>query len=141
MITNKFFRGIDDLTDAFFIRKQVFIDEQGISETIERDSYDQSSDHVVIYENSQPIGTGRLVFKYGEYSIGRVAVLKEHRAKNVGALVVNLLKDKAIHHGASEVHVHAQKEVEGFYRKLGYKAYGDIYEEAGIEHISMSINR
>jgi predicted GNAT family N-acyltransferase len=33
--------------------------------------------------------------------------------------------------------VHAQLPVRGFYEKLGFTAYGDVYEEAGIPHISM----
>lgn len=141
MLTNKLLKGTDDLTDALSIRKKVFIDEQGIPKSIERDIYDKSSEHIVVYENNQPIGTGRLVFKEGEYSIGRVAVLQEHRAKKIGSLVVDELKDKAISHGATEVHVHAQKEVEGFYKKLGFEAYGNVYYEAGIKHINMMIKK
>jgi predicted GNAT family N-acyltransferase len=33
--------------------------------------------------------------------------------------------------------VHAQVPVRGFYEKLGFAAYGEVYEEAGIPHISM----
>ena len=35
---------------------------------------------------------------------------------------------------------HVQLGVKGFYDKLGFKAVGDIYEEVGIEHITMVHN-
>ena len=37
----------------------------------------------------------------------------------------------------NEVHLHAQIHAKGFYEALGYTPFGDIFLEAGIEHISM----
>lgn len=137
MITYKLLRGTDDLTDAFTIRRKVFIGEQGVPEDIELDSIDQTSEHIVIYDEDQPIGTGRLLVEDGMVLIGRVAVLKEYRSQKIGSIVVNQLRDKAFGNGATEVHLHAQKAVQGFYEKLGFRAYGEEFEEASILHISM----
>ena len=38
-------------------------------------------------------------------------------------------------HGAVELH--AQVHAAGFYDKAGYTPYGEVYLEAGIEHVSM----
>ncbi|HVJ48155.1 GNAT family N-acetyltransferase [Desulfitobacterium sp.] len=141
MITHKLLMGTDDLTDAFMIRRRVFIEEQGVPEYIELDSLDQTSEHIVIYDEGQPIGTGRLIVEDGRVLIGRVAVLKEYRSQKIGSIVVNELKGKAFDEGATEVHLHAQKAVQGFYEKLGFKAYGEDFEEAGIWHISMMITK
>lgn len=139
MITTKLFSGKDDIQEALEVRKAVFINEQGISERIERDEYDKVAEHVIVYENGIPLATGRLLREDNQYTIGRVAVLKEHRSKKLGAVVVNALVEKAFKNGASEVQIHAQKWVQGFYEKLGFRVYGDVFVEAGIEHISMSI--
>lgn len=137
MIIHKFLRGTDDLTDAFTIRKKVFIEEQGVPEEIELDSIDQTSEHIVIYDEDRPIGTGRLLEEDGLTLIGRVAVLKDDRSQKIGSIVVNQLRAKAFENGATEVHLHAQRAVQGFYEKLGFEAYGEEFEEAGILHISM----
>lgn len=137
MITYKLLRGTDNLTDAFSIRKKVFIEEQGVPEDIELDSIDQTSVHIVIYDDDKPIGTGRLLEEDGLTLIGRIAVLKEYRSQKIGSRVVNRLRAKAFENGAEEVHLHAQKAVQKFYEKLGFEAYGVEFEEAGILHISM----
>lgn len=137
MITYKMLKGTDNLTDAFAIRRKVFIEEQGVPEDIELDSLDQTSGHIVIYDDKRPIGTGRLLEEDGLVLIGRVAVLKEYRSQKIGSIVVNQLRAKAFKDGATEVHLHAQKAVQGFYEKLGFVAYGEEFEEAGIRHISM----
>jgi len=36
-----------------------------------------------------------------------------------------------------EFRLGAQVRAQSFYEKLGYKAYGPIFQDAGIEHISM----
>ncbi len=38
------------------------------------------------------------------------------------------------HTGA--VDLHGQTHARGFYQQLGYAAYGELFSEAGIEHIS-----
>ncbi|NBO42976.1 MAG: GNAT family N-acetyltransferase [Betaproteobacteria bacterium] len=35
--------------------------------------------------------------------------------------------------------LHAQCSAEGFYRRLGFKAQGDVFQDAGIDHIEMSL--
>ena len=39
--------------------------------------------------------------------------------------------------GFAEIIVHAQIAVVGFYRRLGYVAEGEEFEDAGIPHIAM----
>lgn len=141
MITHRLLRGTEDLTDAFAIRRKVFIEEQAVPEAIELDSLDQTSEHIVIYDEAQPIGTGRLLIEEGIVLIGRVAVLKNYRSQKIGSSVVNLLRAKAFKNGAKEVHLHAQKAVQNFYEKLGFEAYGEEFEEAGILHIRMKTTK
>jgi len=139
MLTTQWISGMDKdlLTDAHAVRRTVFCEEQQIDESIEMDDLDQSSIHVVIYDSDKPIATGRLVVLNDSFSIGRVAVLPEYRGKHIGDLVVRLLIRTAVDMGGDQQHIHAQLSVRGFYEKLGFVAQGEVYEEAGIPHISM----
>jgi len=130
-------KGSDDLKDAYAIRHQVFIIEQKVPEKEEWDEYDKTSDHILLYQDGKPIGTGRLLVIDGNYFLGRIAVLKEYRGKDRGKILVESMLDRAAQKGANEVHIHAQTYAMGFYEKLGFRAYGETFMEAGIEHIAM----
>ena len=128
-------------TDAQKVRNEVFCIEQKINKDIERDGLDSTAIHAVVYEKDNPVSTGRLICENNKYYIGRVATLKEHRCKGLGNLVVKELINWAFNNNISEVYIHAQKHAEEFYRKIGFESYGDVFFEAGIEHISMVINK
>lgn len=127
--------------DALEIRRQVFIEEQGVSENIERDSYDDDAVHVIAYDNDKPVATARLINKDGEYYIGRVATLKEKRGFGLGTIVMKALLEYAFENNINKITIHSQKHAERFYEKLGFIKYGDTYLEEGIEHVSMYIEK
>src|SRR5690606_1228452 len=60
-------------TQASFIRKVVFVDEQGVSQEEEMDGRDDSCVHALATLGDTAVATGRL---RPEGSIGRMAVLK-----------------------------------------------------------------
>lgn len=134
------FVDFDMIEIPYKIREKVFIQGQNIAVDVERDIYDKEADHVVVYEENIAVATGRLIYKDGEYLIGRIGVLPEYRGKRYGDLVVRMLVDKAFRKGAFDVFVHAQLSAVDFYKKIGFKRFGDVYIESGIEHISMSIS-
>lgn len=138
MITTKWIVNGQDLSDPYYIREKVFIEEQNVPEFIEKDDLDKTAHHVVVYNNDKPVATGRLIItKKQQYILGRIAVLKEHRGQHFGDLVVRMLVRRAFDMGAKEIHIHAQTKVQRFYEKLGFTPYGQIYQEAGIDHINM----
>ena len=69
--------------------------------------------------------------------LGRLAVGKDARGMGLGKLLVHAIEQRATECGLATVELHAQTHARGFYRQLGYAAYGDLFSEAGIEHISM----
>lgn len=134
--------GNDDLGDAHQIRKKVFIEEQNVPEEIERDKLDISCTHAIVYNGELPIATGRIVFKGdNNCSLGRIAVLKEYRGQNIGKILVENLVKKSFELGAYEVHIHAQKHAEGFYKMLNFTPYGELFYEGGIPHVSMVLHK
>lgn len=127
------------LADAFLVRQKVFTDEQGFDAAIDEDDRDPIAHHVVLYHGGEPVATGR-TFPHGErpgvWVIGRVAVLPAHRG-GTGRLLMNLLEQQAKGQGAGEITLGAQCQARGFYEKIGYEAYGDVFDEEGCPHIHM----
>ncbi|MPM96948.1 Acetyltransferase [bioreactor metagenome] len=128
----------EDMEDAFYIRREVFIKEQNVPEEEEFDEEDLRSHHVVVYSDGRPVATGRLFKTEENWFIGRISVLKDFRGKQLGKLVVEKLLERAAEIEAMDVHIHAQTHAVNFYEKFGFITYGDTFLEAGIEHISMA---
>ncbi|MBQ4100443.1 MAG: GNAT family N-acetyltransferase [Oscillospiraceae bacterium] len=125
--------GIDD---AFFVRKTVFIDEQGFFD--EFDLIDDIAHHLVVLDNNKTIGTARIFTeKEGEWHIGRVAVLKEYRNKGLGFKIMQKIHQKIYEIGGIKAELSAQCRASSFYEKLGYIKEGEIYLDEHCEHIKM----
>ncbi len=127
----------EELGDAFYVRREVFIKEQNVTEAEEFDEADLRSHHVVVYAADRPVATGRLFNDGKTWLIGRISVLKECRGKQIGKLVVEKLLEKAAELEAGDIYIHAQTHAVTFYEKFEFIAYGDVFLEADIEHISM----
>ncbi|MFM2275235.1 MAG: hypothetical protein RL211_1107 [Pseudomonadota bacterium] len=127
------------------LRQTVFTDELGIPASIEQDAADATALHAVICNRlGQTLGTGRLLAGDFEGStakgvsrIGRVAVTRALRGSGLGRDVIKALMDAAANRGDRQVSLHAQRNAEGFYTRLGFVASGEPFEEAGIAHIEM----
>ncbi len=135
----------NELSDyARSIREKVFCDEQGVLPEEDFDGSDRHSESVVLLieepPNSpkKPVATGRIIVgARGEATLGRIACVKEERGKGYGAVIVKELMRRCGEKGFDTVYVHSQTRAKGFYEKLGFKEYGDVYMEAGIAHINM----
>jgi len=137
MLELKWFFGDKGLDDAYAIRREVFVQEQNVSEADEYDGTDGACTHLVLYEDGIPIATGRIMITGNDYVIGRVAVLKAHRGKQLGFGIMQTLIEACCVMGSERQILHAQTHARGFYEKLGFAAYGEEFEEAGIPHIAM----
>lgn len=119
------------------IRFAVFVDEQAVPAELEMDERDPDCLHVLALDaRGSPIGTGRIDLQDGG-RVGRMAVLAAHRGAGVGRALIEALHAHAIAGGCAEVWCHAQTAAQAFYERAGYVAEGGVFEEAGIEHITM----
>ena len=116
------------------IRTTVFVVEQRVPPEIEMDDRDAVSVHALAFVDGAPVGTGRLL---PDGHIGRMAVLREARASGVGGAVLERLVEEARRRGFREAVLSAQTHALAFYRKHGFEAVGEAYEEAGIPHQEM----
>jgi|SRR5690606_9801180 predicted GNAT family N-acyltransferase len=118
------------------IRFAVFVDEQRVPASLEMDERDPHCRHVLAFVGDEPVATGRLdIARRGK--IGRVAVLAAARRSGVGRAVMERLHALAAAHGLDAVWCHAQVTAAPFYERLGYAAVGDVFVEAGIDHVRM----
>jgi predicted GNAT family N-acyltransferase len=118
------------------IRREVFVREQGIPESEEWDGEDAASVHVLATLNREPVGTGRL---NPAGKIGRIAVMSGTRGRGIGTRILRCLILEARRHGIREPYLHAQVQAVPFYERLGFSREGEVFDEAGIPHVRMSL--
>lgn len=121
------------------IRREVFIQEQGIPADMEWDAADASCLHALARNRfGVPLATGRMLEHVpGVAKIGRMAVLRPMRGTQIGRQVLDALMAEARKQGYREVLLHAQLSAESFYLRAGFQRRGQPFEEAGIAHVEM----
>ncbi len=126
--------------EAYLIREQVFVQEQGVPEDMELDEFDPAATHALAYEGPLCVGTARLVhLDHHHAQIGRMAVLSTFRKRGIGKAILNHLIALAQAEGVLTLTLHSQVSAIPFYAKHGFIAQGPIYDEAGIPHRNMML--
>ena len=120
--------------DICAIRYEVFVGEQNVPEELEIDGLDGEAKHVLAFVDDLPIGTGRIL---GDGHIGRVAVLRDYRGLGIGKMIMKELIKWAQDMSLDKVWLSSQWQAHSFYLDLGFVCIGEIYKEAGIDHIKM----
>ncbi|MGI9419175.1 MAG: GNAT family N-acetyltransferase [Geminicoccaceae bacterium] len=126
---------------AFAVREAVFVDEQEIPLPLEFDGLDDEADHLLARLNGKTVGTLRLRRIGGASAkIERVAVLEHARGHGIGAALVIAAIEHLREQSLREARLHAQTYALGFYTKLGFTAFGDVFDEDGIPHRAMRMD-
>jgi predicted GNAT family N-acyltransferase len=131
-----------DWPEVAALRTRVFVEEQGVPPEIERDHRDATAVHALSRdETGRVVATGRLLVgadpDTAPATIGRMAAEASVRGRGHGAAVLAELHRQAALRGVREIELHAQLTARSFYERAGYTAVGDVYEEAGIAHVTM----
>lgn len=140
MMKSKIITTEEDLKKAFNIRIEVFVEEQGVPLEDELDEFDKLNgqcEHILVYFNEQPVGTGRIRLVDGFGKLERICILKPYRKFGLGKVIIKALEEVAEKDGVSKIKLHGQKHAEGFYNKLGYQTSSSVFMEDGIPHILM----
>jgi predicted GNAT family N-acyltransferase len=121
------------------IRTAVFQLEQGIDPSLDWDGLDLKSIHLLATVGGEGAGCARLR-EYADASalkLERLAVLKAYRHQGIGREIVHT----AIAYSQSQEYatliLHAQLPTVEFYKRLGFMAVGNPFEEAAIMHLKM----
>ena len=140
-----------DLEGVYALRHEVFVLEQRVPVELERDELDATADHAVALDAAgEVVGTGRLVdgridqegcLEAGSAgtvgTVGRMAVAASARGGGTGRALLDLLVRRADDRGLPAVELHAQVHALAFYERAGFAPFGQVYLEAGIEHLGM----
>lgn len=116
------------------VRREVFIVEQMVPESLEWESDD--GEHVWFVAESR-LGLIGVVRLAADGRIGRMAVRRPFRGKGVGTALLRAALDAAATAGMAEVHLAAQTHALGFYARQGFEVEGEEYLDAGILHRTM----
>ena len=127
----------DDIEQVQAIRRIVFNEGQNVPVADEVDGLDSQALHLLLRLDGQPIGTARLLINDDTCKIGRVAVLAEHRGRGFGVTIMQKALDVLRAEGLGQAKLGAQTHAIGFYERLGFKAIGPEYQDAGIPHRDM----
>lgn len=128
----------DDLATCLALRRRVFIEEQGVSEADEVDGRDGDALHVLATLDGAPLGCARILIVGEVAKIGRVCVVKDARGTGLGAAIIKACLDVARRQpGLTRAKLGAQLHALSFYEKLGFAAFGPVYDDAGIPHRDM----
>ena len=121
---------------AFKIREEVFIGQLKIDPNMEYEFENESAHYLFFDEDDNPIATARFRKTSEGYKIERFAVIKTHRNKGLGKIILNILLDDIIPLNET-IYLNAQIEAIDFYQKNGFKTIGDTFLDAGIVHYKM----
>ncbi|RZS82897.1 putative GNAT family N-acyltransferase [Motilibacter rhizosphaerae] len=120
---------------AWDVRYEVFVQEQAVPEELERDDLDAAATHWLAVAGDEVVGTVRMVPEHGDTAhLGRLAVRAPARGTGVGRLLVAAVEDEGRALGLTSCVLGAQVQAVPFYERLGYAAYGEEFDDAGIPH-------
>ncbi len=130
-----------DAQPCFYVRKEVFVKEQGFSKELEFDAIDAYAHHLNISINDICVATCRLYKEKEEdtFHCGRICILKDYRSKGIGKYILLAAKEKAIELGIYNIVLSAQLQAKTFYEKNGYCIFGTIHYDEGVPHIMMKL--
>lgn len=127
-----------DLDACMALRHAVFVIEQNVPIAREQDGMDAGAHHILASRNGTPLGTARILIKGETGKIGRVCVLRAERGRGLGAALIEAcLAHLRTVPGVTRAELGAQTHALGFYERLGFRAFGPVYDDAGIAHRDM----
>lgn len=106
------------------------------------DEYENESTRIVACIDNNVIGHARLfIDERKNAEITQVVVHRDYRGMNIGAEIMTNLLTFAKKNCVHSVELDARIYAINFYKKLGFKSKGDIFEskKTGLPHIRMEI--
>ena len=117
----------------------MFVEEQGVPAELERDGLDGEAEHYLARVGERPVGTARARRTAKGWKLERVAVIRAERRSGIGLALVRHVLEHAP--ADAVVYVHAQESALGFWLRAGFVVEGASFEEAGIVHRWMRLDR
>ena len=123
---------------AYFIRRKVFVEEQGVDASLEYDHEEEAHQYLLLL-TEKPIATARWRETEKGIKLERFAVLPEFRNRGIGEIILTeVLKDTTFL--GKTIYLHSQVKAVPFYERNGFIKFGEQFIEAGIGHFLIQYN-
>lgn len=122
------------------LRLAVFVDEMDVPPELEIDEDDQLALHFAFLEGDETVATLRILEAKSSAKIGRVAVAKAYRRKGLGTKLMQEAIKYCQTRQQTCISLGAQTYITDFYTALGFQEQGDVFLDAGIPHITMTLH-
>lgn len=127
------------LYDLLRFRQSVFVVEQG-SAYPDLDGLDQSAWHLLLQADGALVGCARLI--PSPLRIGRLAVASHLRRDGIGRMLMEqALSFCRERYPAQPIALAAQVYLMAFYESFGFAAVSEPYDEFGVLHVEMRLQR
>jgi predicted GNAT family N-acyltransferase len=137
---NKTWEADSTLSSLIQLRRDVFVTEQLCPIEDEPDDNDPDALHVCAIVNGVVVGCARILTKDpGVAKIGRVAVSREARKTGVGLAVMRMAILYTRSLGYEKIYLESQTHAIPFYERLGFVAYGPVFDDCNIPHRKMTL--
>jgi predicted GNAT family N-acyltransferase len=131
-------RGDDEVRAALRLRHDVFVVEQHVPLADELDGRDDEALHLVAVDASGAVvATCRLLGGGSTVTLGRMAVAAAARRRGLASRLLAEAEAQARARGAAGIVLAAQTAALELYERAGYTRRGDMFLDAGIEHVMM----
>lgn len=130
-------RDAAELAAAIDLRRRVFCEEQGVSQSDELDGRDPEGLHLVAVEDSTVIAACRLIFAGSTAQFSRLAVEATERRRGIATLMLERAEQESRAARSRRIVLHAQTYALPLYEAAGYVTKGTTFRDSGIEHIAM----
>lgn len=128
------------------IREAVFVHEQACPPDEEWDAHDAADargrtvHHLLGRLGAEPAACARWRSVGDAAKLERFAVLVPFRGHGVARAMVAAALAGARAAGHTRFVLYAQSHLDGFYAEFGFAPRGDLFWEAGIEHVKMTLD-
>lgn len=119
------------------LRREVFVHEQHVPPEEEFDAYDLTATHVVALDDGNVVGTLRILFLDEHVKFGRVVVAASARGRGIATRLMRFAMDHAAARGETRFYLTAQTDKLALYKKLGFVAFGEEFQDGGMPHLAM----
>ena len=125
-----------ELYEILKARFNVFYGEQNCRYP-DLDNVDYKSIHLALFHGVRVVAYARLFRgkEAGQWVVGRMLTIE--RGQGWGRYLMDRIIEEAKRQGATSLLLHAQTQAAPFYEKLGFAAFGDVFQEAEIPHVFM----
>ncbi|MCR5809474.1 MAG: GNAT family N-acetyltransferase [Clostridiales bacterium] len=132
----------DRVADCISVRREVFVNEQGVPEELEIDSLDEPGsgcEHFLILDDAgSPIGTFRAYYETCDrVHLQRFCIKKSARKKGAGRAAFAFVENHYAAKGVKKITFGAQCTAIPFYEKCGCVCVSDVFLDAGLPHRTM----